>query len=127
MGATLQVEANDASADFCKFVCLWLSPLFEGRAVRCRTRGRVAVGGAPSEHSAHFLVGVGTAVAEPPPVPPVALQPVVAGAVAALRAGTTTEVCSPCALGAAACERASTAVAAVPPRLKRHAVGCASI
>jgi len=83
-----------------------------------RERGRVAVGGAPSEHSAHSLVEVG---AEPPPAPAAALQPVVADAVAALRAGTTAVVCSPCALGAAACEGASRAVAAAP----LHAVGCA--
>jgi len=93
----------------------------------CRVSGRVAVGGAPSEHSTHSSVEVGAAVAEPPPAPTVALQPVVADAVAALRAGTTTVVCSPCALGAAACERASRAVAAAPLRLERHVVGCTSI
>jgi len=120
-----------------------------------RARGRVAVGGAPSKHSARSLVEVGAAVAGPPPAPAAALQAIdfrrldtavssstvnefssfstpnqrrgglnrgqVADAVAALRAGTTTVVCSPCALGAAACERASRAVAAAP----LHAVGCA--
>jgi len=92
-----------------------------------RVSGRAVVVGAPSEHSAHSLVEVDAAIAEPPPAPPAALQPVVADAVAALRAGTTAVVCSPCALGAAACERVSRAVAAVPLRLERHAVGCASI